>query len=360
MNKIKIAHITSVHPFNDTRIFLKECKSLSKKYEVHLINKDFGGNKDDIVFIKARFLKKRFFRIISSWLIGLWYTIGKGYKIIHFHDPELIFAVPFWRLAGIKVIYDVHENYSKQLETKNYIPIFFKPLILFFIVTLEQFFSSITSKLIIVHKDLNSRLNSLNKHTIISNAPLLNYTFEYKERRREFCYVGLISEERGLLNIANSLNKLGVKFVIAGNFANKDIKNKLLKLKNVEYLGYLNQEEKIQLISNSICACCTFLPIEHHKISNPNKIYEYLNYGTPVICSNFDSYKELIPPTKEFIYYCDIVNEDEVVKKIKDIISLDQEKINIYGKQGHQFIQQKYNWELEEKKLFKLYEDLIN
>ena len=95
MNKIKIAHITSVHPFNDTRIFLKECKSLSKKYEVHLINKDFDGNKDNIVFIKARFLKKRFFRIISSWLIGLWYTIGKGYKIIHFHDPELIFAVPF-------------------------------------------------------------------------------------------------------------------------------------------------------------------------------------------------------------------------------------------------------------------------
>ena len=92
----------------------------------------------------------------------------------------------------MKVIYDVHENYSKQLETKNYIPIFFKPLILFFIVTLEQFFSSLTSKLIIVHKDLNSRLNSLNKHTIISNAPLLNYTFEYKERRREFCYVGLI------------------------------------------------------------------------------------------------------------------------------------------------------------------------
>ena len=47
-------------------------------------------------------------------------------------------------------------------------------------------------------------------------------------------------------------------------------------------------------------------------------------------------------------------------KKIKDIISLDQEKINLYGKRGHQFIQQKYNWELEEKKLFKLYEDLIN
>ena len=148
----------------------------------------------------------------------------------------------------MKVIYDVHENYSKQLETKI-IYHFFKQLILFFIVTLEQFFSSLTSKLIIVHKDLNSRLNSLNKHTIISNAPLLNYTFEYKERRREFCYVGLISEERGLLNIANSLNKLGVKFVIAGNFANKDIKNKLLELKNVEYLGYLNQEEKIQLIS---------------------------------------------------------------------------------------------------------------
>ena len=55
--------------------FLKECKSLSKKYEVHLINKDFDGNKDNIVFIKARFLKNVFsnyIKLVNRFMVYYW------------------------------------------------------------------------------------------------------------------------------------------------------------------------------------------------------------------------------------------------------------------------------------------------
>ena len=360
MNKIKIAHITSVHRHDDTRIFLKQCKSLSKKYNVFLINKEFEGIKNDITFKKAYFYKNRFLRIISSWAIALIFTIGKGFKVIHFHDPELILAVPIWKLFKIKVIYDVHENYSKQLETKEYIPRSVKFLVKTIIFSFEQSFSMIIDRLIIVHKDLNPNLNRLGKHTIISNAPLTNYEFEYKDRIKQFCYVGLISYQRGLLHIAKALNKLNIKFMIAGVFANDEIKNNLLNLGNVEYLGYINNEEKINLISKSLCGVCTFLPIEHHLISNPNKIYEYLNYGTPLICSDFEAYKKVIPFSEKFIHYCDIQNEEDTLKKINEIISLDNKEINHQGKLGHKFIKKNYNWSLEEDKLYAIYKNLIN
>lgn len=43
MNKERICIITSVHPWNDTRIFYKEAVSLAKKYEVELhAPADFG------------------------------------------------------------------------------------------------------------------------------------------------------------------------------------------------------------------------------------------------------------------------------------------------------------------------------
>ena len=60
MDKIKIAHITSVHMHNDTRIFLKQCISLSKHYEVHLINKEYTGIKNNIIFRKANCEKTDF------------------------------------------------------------------------------------------------------------------------------------------------------------------------------------------------------------------------------------------------------------------------------------------------------------
>ena len=48
------------------------------------------------------------------------YTIGKGYKTIHFHDPELIFAV-LLRLAGIT--YDV-QKIIVTIRDKKLWPIF--------------------------------------------------------------------------------------------------------------------------------------------------------------------------------------------------------------------------------------------
>ena len=129
MKKIKIAHISSVHAHDDIRIFHKECKTLSKKYEVHLLNKDFNGTIDGVIFHKVPFLKKKILRVFSSWFFALKETSFKGFKVIHFHDPELLFATPFWKLTGKKVIYDVHENYVKQISTRKTIPTIIRFLI---------------------------------------------------------------------------------------------------------------------------------------------------------------------------------------------------------------------------------------
>ena len=356
--KTKILHITSVHSHKDTRIYMKECKSLSKKFEVHLINPNYTGKIDEVNFHRINFFKNKFLRILSSWIFVLPKSLNFNYKIIHFHDPELMLAIPIWKLFGKKVIYDVHENYVKQMEVKAYIPKTLKKILKTILPKIEVFFSKMVDGISIVHKDLNLNLNKLNKHVVVSNAPILDYDFIQKPRKKQFCYVGLISEERGLYVIAKVLQKLQVKFVIAGKFSNKKFEKKMLKLHNVSYKGYLNLEQKVDLISESVCGSCTFLPIEHHLVSNPNKIYEYLNYGTPVICSNFQSYKDVIPEDKSFIYYCDITNENDVLITVKNIISKSDNQINEQGKLGNLFIAKNYNWNIEEKKLFELYERL--
>ncbi|MBT6754408.1 MAG: glycosyltransferase family 4 protein [Gammaproteobacteria bacterium] len=356
MDKIKIAHITSVHPHKDIRIFQKECKSLSKKYEVHLFNKEFDGVFDGIFFHKVHFYKNRFLRVLSSWFLALKHTINNDHKIIHIHDPELMIAIPFWKLFNKTIILDIHENYSKQIEVKSYLPKTLKPIIKKLISLFEICISKITDHIIIVHKDLTPNLESHKSIHVISNAPILDYSFQKKVRKKQFCYIGLISQERGVLNLAKILDELKIKLVLAGNFSNSDVKEKILNYKNVEFLGWIDAKKKADLISDSLLGCCTFLPIEHHLISNPNKIYEYLNYGTPVLCSDFDSYKEIISVDKEFIFYCDILNKKNMIKTINEVIDLSDEEINDFGLKGHEFIKQNYNWGIQEKKLLELYD----
>ena len=360
MDKIKIAHITSVHGEKDIRIFQKECCSLSENFEVHLYNAHYNGIEKNIYFHKLPFFKNRIIRILTSWIIAIPPLILKDYKIIHFHDPELIFAIPIWKLFGKKIIYDVHENYSKHLEVKSYIPKIVKPIIFWIIKFIENNFSKLVDSIIVVHKDLNKDLNKLNKHIVVSNAPILDYKYLSKKRKKQFCYVGIITEERGIFHIGKILQELKIKFVLAGVFKKESFKNKMLSLENVEFIGWVDKEKKIELISQSICGCCTFLPIEHHLISNPNKIYEYLNYGTPVLCSDFDSYKEIISANQKFIFYCNILNKEQTKQTIKEISNLSNEEINQFGLKGHQFIRKNYNWDIEKNKLLKLYDEMLN
>ena len=182
--KTKILHITSVHSHKDTRIFMKQCKSLSKKFEVHLINPNYTGKIDEVSFHKVNFFKNKFLRILSSWIFVLPKSLTLNYKIIHFHDPELMLAIPIWKFFGKKVIYDVHENYVKQMEVKAYIPKKTKKDFKDDTTKIEVFFSKMVNGISIVHKDLNLNLNKLNKHIVVSNAPILDYDFIQKSRKK--------------------------------------------------------------------------------------------------------------------------------------------------------------------------------
>src|SRR5690606_29093775 len=111
-----ITHITTVHPRYDTRVFIKECRSIKRRgLDVNLIVADGLGDeiKDGINILDIGKPRNRLIRMIAYTRKA--YVLAKklNSNIYHFHDPELLMLGVKLQNRGKKVVYDVHEDVPK-------------------------------------------------------------------------------------------------------------------------------------------------------------------------------------------------------------------------------------------------------
>ncbi|MCP4176145.1 MAG: glycosyltransferase family 4 protein, partial [bacterium] len=87
-----------------------------------------------------------------------------------------------------------------------------------------------------------------------------------------------------------------------------------------------------------------------------NKIFEYMLYGLPIICTDYILWKEIIAK-----YNCGICvnpnNIEEITKAIKYLLD-NKEKAYIMGQNGKKAVLNEFNWSSQEKKLLEIYKTL--
>ncbi|MBS9442722.1 glycosyltransferase family 4 protein [Photorhabdus heterorhabditis] len=366
---MKIAHMTSVHSRYDTRIFFKECISLQQeKYDVSLIVADGRGNETNknINIYDVGFLPGRLNRIFRTTKLVYKKACELSADIYHLHDPELI-PIGLKLLKKNKiVIFDAHEDVPKQLLSKPYLNKYIlrflsKGFSLYERWAIPKFSGIITATPIIRDKFL-----LINKRTIdINNYPILgelhNSNIEWSEKEKQVCYVGGISRIRGIKEMIESISHLSTdtKMKLAGNFSNKDLENKIKSMKNwhkIDELGFLNRTETKELLSKSIAGMVLFHPQPNHIDAQPNKMFEYMSAGIPVIASNFTLWKDIIIGNNCGICI-DPLNPKELAHTI-DYLSNNHDIAEEMGNNGCLAVNNKYNWNIEQSKLIKFYQQI--
>ena len=362
---MKIAYLTSVHPRNDTRVN-KICETSLKFSEVFLICADGYGN-----------LKKKNFTIYDlgapkNRLFRLWTTCNQIYKIAtninadiyHIHDPELIRVGINLIKQGKKVIFDSHEDILDQLKDKIYLNFFIKYLFVIFYffyqkITLKKFTGLIaaTNKILKKIKKFNSNV------IVIYNYPEINKFFFSKpvdSKKFKICYIGDISINRGVQNLVKSLEfvKNDITLVLAGKFESKKLLAKLKKYpcwKKVNYLGYVHHNVFFNSF-NFQAGMLNLLNTRNHFESMPNKLFEYMKYGIPIIYSNFNFWKRIIKKNNCGVY-CNETSPQDIAYKIDYIINnpIIAKKMSMNGLKA---FKKYYNWTSEEKKLIKFYKKI--
>lgn len=363
--KIKVVHLSSAHADLDVRIFHKECTSLAKNesFDVHLVLADVNDRKENGITVHS------VQGAGGSRLKRMWQTVNKVYRkakeidgdVYHLHDPELVRIALRLKRAGKKVIYDAHEDLPRQILGKDYLK--FKKTIS---KVVEWYENRVVRKLdavITATPHIRDRFKLVNPNTIdINNYPILSEVDMQSgsnEKENQICFIGGISRIRGIGQLVDALADVDVRCAIAGNFPDA-FKSELKQKKGwskVEEVGYISREESLKLKAASIAGVVTFLPYANHINAQPNKIFEYMASGLPVIGSHFPLWKAIIEDNKCGICV-DPENPQAIAEAIRYVQQNPEEAIEM-GERGRKKVLEVYNWSQEEKKLQKVYSGLF-
>lgn len=373
MWKIKVAHLTTVHPPFDNRIFQKECKTLSLAgYEVVLIGTNgFVEAEEEIDGVKLRMVPKprnRFTRMTRvAWQVV---KIGLAEKpaIFHIHDPELLPWVRlFWFWKKI-VVYDMHENFPKQLLTKPWIPWAIRPLFSFLFKVFERLLLK-GIPVIYAEESYPRDYQWVDKSVVVLNMPLTEQLVKLNEPKYStptIGYIGGVESARGsevTLKALLHLYKEG--FIVNCEFIGPMEDCHETKLRefisqfnlHVELRGYVNALDGCRIISRCHIGLAVLQPIPNYLESYPTKMFEYMALGLPVLVSNFPLYKQIVD-TFRCGLYVNPVNPHEVAKSIRWLIEHPKES-QAMGERGRSAVLETFNWKNESSKLIAFYQSLI-
>jgi glycosyltransferase involved in cell wall biosynthesis len=366
----KIAHLTSAHSRYDTRIYLKICSSLAKNknFFVSLVvadgKSDEVKNNVNIIDVGAK-IGGRFSRITK--------TVKKVFEkakeldcdIYHLHDPELIPIGLRLKELGKKVVFDAHEDLPKQLLGKPYLNKLAKILLSTCFEIYESYACKKFDFIITATPYIKEKFLRINKNCVdINNFPILgelsNET-QWSEKRDEVCYVGGIAQIRGIKEVVKAMEfTINVKLNLVGAFSEKAVEEEAKSYRGwnkVNELGFLGRSEIADVMSHSKAGIVTFYPLPNHIDAQPNKMFEYMSAGLPIITSNFPLWKEIVE-----VNNCGIcvnpLEPKEIAEAIEYIINQSQEAEQM-GQNGKKAVIEKYNWGVEEGKLLKIYKELL-
>lgn len=364
-----VAHLTTVHARFDTRIYLKQCRGLARAgHQVILIVADGRGNerKDGIEIVDVGCSYGRLRRMIAATRRVLAAARKADASLYQIHDPELLPIGQTLRGAGKRVIFDAHEDLPKQLLGKPYLHPAVRRVLARCLSIYEGSVCFKMSGIIAATPSIREKFLKINPRTIdINNFPLLgeldSAEIDWSAKRAEVAYVGGISRSRGILEAVRAIAHLqsDARLQLIGLFSDSGDEEQARGLAGwtkVDRLGFLNRLEVKNALKRAVAGLVTFLPLPNHIDAQPNKMFEYMSAGLPVIGSNFPLWRDIIEGNQCGICV-DPLNPREIAHAI-DYLVTHPSQAEQMGRNGQRAVKKYYNWSIEEKKYIKFIEEI--
>lgn len=368
---MKVCHLTSVHNSFDTRIFYKECVSLARAgNEVYLVAPGESRKESGVQVLGVGEMPRSRIRritVIASKVFQA--ATNLECDVYHLHDPELLMYAKKLLRKGKKVVFDCHEDIFEYVQEKQWIPAYLRKATNY---VASKYFRRILPKLdrlISVTPHLHEDLLKINRRTtMITNYPILdNQHFMNFQKKKlgvfRLVFAGGVTHQWSHVEIVKALQQTeGVVYNVYGK-ANEEYLKKVLQEDSHSRMNYCGPIPftKVQMVLQSssvgmaLCKYSRNTAGRRGSLGN-TKLFEFMLAGLPVICTDFDLWKDIIDR-----YQCGIcVDPEKSDDLIKAIVYLRDNPIIAVkmGENGRKAAQEEYNWKTQEKKLLELYAEL--
>lgn len=375
MDRIKIAHLTSVHPRADTRIRVREVGSLAEAGPEPVVLFVQDGNGDAIeAGGKVRIIDTgpppgaRTARMT----LGVW-RMGRAVhrlrpQVVHFHDPELIPLGLVMKCLGYRVIYDVHEDLPRQVLTKYWIPAVARRPVAWAVSVLEWLAARIFDAIVPAEPKIAGRFPP-RKTALVRNFPILDELVQpgavpYDRRPPHFAYIGAIARIRGICEITEALNRCeteAARLCLAGVFQPAGLKTEVEALpgwQQVEFFGWADRAQVADILGSVRAGLTILHPTPKYLDAYPTKMFEYMSAGLPVIVSDFPLWRRIVDDAGCGLPV-DPLDPQAVAGAMQWILDHPDEA-EAMGRRGREAVEKDYNWETEARKLVTLYNKLLS
>lgn len=365
--------ITTVHTPYDDRIFQKEAKTLAKLYPTILIvpsDEESINNVDGIQLITVKKYKSKVLHPLNIWQI-----YNKALKtdcnVYHCHElGSMIICLILKKLKKVKVVYDVHEHWPSQIphdigiQSNGMINKLFQA----FVLNFELLLSHHADEIIAVSDSVAERFRKDGREVeIIKNVPILSFMGQIGPSHgplKHLIYMGgKLQLSHGLKECITAVKMVksrypDISLTIVGRVdSNLDPILKEEGNNIVTVTGLLPYSEMYHKIHEGGVGILTFKKDYYNKyIGLPNKLFDYMLCGLPVIASDFPEISKIVKESGCGI----LVNPSDPVLIYEAICYLldHPDEAERKGKAGRKIIEERYNWAIEEKKLFAIYDSL--
>lgn len=352
--------------YNDNRV-RKTCQSLSEfGLRVHLLclksKYNQGQKQTNFVIHPIKRIFKKNFPYYAELNIRIFFTLlFKRLDIIWANDLDtLLGCFIVGKLRRKPIIFDSHEMFCQVAELQD------NPKAQKVWLCLEKFMLPKLKYVITVCNPIKDYFkNNYNiEAKVVRNIPLQNKDIKVKTfpmQEKIIVWQGATNIDRSLEDIVLAMKDIDAKLYIMGSgdviknlekiVSENNLKNKVI------LTGRLTFEQMMSYTKRASVGLSLDRPTnENYRISLPNKIFEYINTATPIVCTPLPEIKNIV---EKYNVGC-FINEPtkENISKTLNSILNNNELLQTFSNNSI-IAQKELSWENEQETIFDILKQII-
>jgi glycosyltransferase involved in cell wall biosynthesis len=301
------------------------------------------------------------------WIYELFFLLKDDCDVIHACDLDtLIPAILGKFIKRVPLCYTIYDFYANNLPDGRFQ--LARNLIRSLMARVEKLGIGFAEILFLVDESRYEEVRGarINKVVYIYNSPPdyfdVNQAKKLSNAAVEMTvfYAGIINRSRGLQFMARAVQDLdGVRLILAGTVHDEAfLESSVLTSKKIQYLGWLPSYEDVikETLEADVLFRLSDPKIPKTKYESPNKLFEAMMCGKPIIVSDGSSMAEIV--RKEncglVVPYGDAGAIKEAMVKLKNNPELRQ----TLGQNGRRAYESRYSWPIMEQRLLDSYQQL--